>query len=294
MNFLKLSNGHAIPQLGFGTLSVTSTREDTAANRDDVASVVAAALDAGYRHIDTAQMYGNERGVGKAIADSGLARDALFVTTKLGNASHRPQDVRPAVEQSLERLGFAQVDLLLMHWPLPTLYGGDYVSTWVEMARLVDAGLTRGVGVSNFQPAHLDRIIDETGVVPLVNQIEIHPYFSNADAVAACRRHRIEVEAWSPLGQGTVLDDPVIGRLAERHGKTSAQVILNWHLQRGRIVIPKSVRPERMAANLDAFSFELSASELASIDALDRGPEGRHGPHPDTFAWVPSAESPKP
>ena len=175
MNNVTLSNGASIPQLGFGTLNVTATRDDTDANRDAVAAIVSAALGAGYRHVDTAQMYGNERGVGTALARSGLARDAVFVTTKLGNASHRPEDVRPAVETSLERLGLDQVDLLLMHWPLPTLYDGDFVSTWQAMVSLIGNGRLRSVGVSNFQSAHLDRTVSATGVVPAVNQIEVHP-----------------------------------------------------------------------------------------------------------------------
>jgi 2,5-diketo-D-gluconate reductase A len=289
-----LSNGVSIPQLGFGTLNVTATREDTDVNRDAVASIVGAALAAGYRHIDTAQMYGNERGVGAAIVRSGLSRDAVFVATKLGNASHRPEDVRPAVEQSLQRLALEQIDLLLMHWPLPTLYGGDFVSTWRAMIRLVNEGLARAIGVSNFQPAHLDRIIDATGVVPVVNQVELHPYFGNVEVVAACARHGIAVEAWSPLGQAAVLADPIMASIAARHNRTVAQVVLRWHLQRGRIVIPKSVSAERMRENLGAPTFDLTRDDLASIDALDRGSEGRRGPHPDTFAWVPSSEAPTP
>jgi 2,5-diketo-D-gluconate reductase A len=181
-----------------------------------------------------------------------------------------------------------------MHWPLPTLYGGDYVSTWRAMTLLVDKGLVRAVGVSNFQPAHLDRIIDATGVVPVVNQVELHPYFGNLDVVEACARHGIALEAWSPLGQGAVLADPVIAAIALRHGRSVAQIVLRWHLQRGRIVIPKSVNADRMGENLGALAFELTSDDLAAIDALDRGPEGRRGPHPDTFAWVPSAEAPTP
>ncbi|MBV9357237.1 MAG: aldo/keto reductase [Chloroflexi bacterium] len=284
---ITLNNGTTIPQLGFGTLNVQPDRQDTRANAEKTAGIVGLALQVGYRHIDTAQQYGTERGVGQAIAASGIPREEVYLTTKLGNANHRPDDVRRSFDATLDKLGLEQVDLFLMHWPLPTLYDGDYVSTWSAMTALVAEGRLRSAGVSNFQPHHLERIIGETGIVPVVNQIEVHPGFTNGDAVAASTRHGIVVEAWSPLGQGRILDDPVIARMAAAHGKSPAQVMLRWHIQRGHIVIPKSVHRDRMAENFELFDFELSADEVASIDALDEGETGRIGPHPDTFAWIP-------
>jgi 2,5-diketo-D-gluconate reductase A len=281
------------PRVGFGTFNVVDTREDVPANAGPVAEVVAAAIDAGYRLLDTAQMYRNERGVGLAVAQSGLPRRDLVITTKLGNAFHRPSDVRPALEASLERLGLTQVDLFLMHWPLPTLYDGNYVSTWEAMAAAKEAGLAAGIGVSNFEPAHLERIIVESGRTPLVNQVEVHPYFRNTDVVQACDRHGITVQAWSPLGQGEVLSDPVLVDLARQYGRSAAQIVLRWHLQQGRVAIPKSASPTRMRENLDIFDFVLRNVDLAAIDALDRGPSGRRGPHPDSFDWIPRAERSK-
>jgi 2,5-diketo-D-gluconate reductase A len=284
---ITLNNGTTIPQLGFGTLNVQPDRQDTRANAEKTAEIVGLALQVGYRHIDTAQHYGAERGVGEAIAASGLPRDDVYVTTKLGNANHRPDDVRRSFDESLEKLGVEQVDLFLMHWPLPTVYDGDYVSTWRAMTGLVTEARLRSAGVSNFQPDHLDRIFNETGVVPVVNQIEVHPQFGNSAAVEATRRYGIAVEAWSPLGQGKVLKNPVIARIAADRGKSSAQIILRWHIQHGYIIFPKSTRRERMEENLRLFDFELSADEIAAIDALDKGEAGRIGPNPDTFAWIP-------
>jgi 2,5-diketo-D-gluconate reductase A len=284
---IPLHDGTSIPQLGFGTLSVQPDRQDTTANAQITADIVGLALQVGYRHIDTAQQYGTERGVGQAIAASGLPREAVYVTTKLGNANHRPEDVRRSFDATLEKLGLEYVDLFLMHWPLPTLYNGDYVATWRAMTELLADGRLRNAGVSNFLPHHLDRIIGETGVVPVVNQIEVHPEFSNRTVVEATRRHGIAVEAWSPLGQGKVLANSVVGRLAADRGRSPAQIILRWHIQHGYIVFPKSTRRERMQENLLLFDFELSADEMAAIDALDTGEAGRIGPHPDTFAWIP-------
>jgi len=284
---IALNNGKTIPQLGFGTLSVQPDRQDTAANAAIAARIIGDALQIGYRHLDTAQQYGTERGVGEAIAASGLRRDAVFVTTKLANANHRPDDVRRSFDETLEELGLEQVDLFLMHWPLPTLYDGAYGSTWRAMTELLADGRLRSAGVSNFQPDHLDRIIDATGVVPVVNQIEVHPEFSNTAAVEASRRHGIAVEAWSPLGQGKVLGNPAIVRIAADRGKSPAQIILRWHIQHGHIVFPKSTHLERMQENLRLFDFELSADDIATVDALDRGESGRIGPNPDTFAWIP-------
>jgi 2,5-diketo-D-gluconate reductase A len=284
---IPLHDGTSIPQLGFGTLSGQPDRQDTTANAQITADIVGLALQVGYRHIDTAQQYGTERGVGQAIAASGLPREAVYVTTKLGNANHRPEDVRRSFDATLEKLGLEYVDLFLMHWPLPTLYNGDYVATWRAMTELLADGRLRNAGVSNFLPHHLDRIIGETGVVPVVNQIEVHPEFSNRTVVEATRRHGIAVEAWSPLGQGKVLANSVVGRLAADRGRSPAQIILRWHIQHGYIVFPKSTRRERMQENLLLFDFELSADEMAAIDALDTGEAGRIGPHPDTFAWIP-------
>ena len=281
---ISLPDGTAIPQLGFGTLRVQPDREQSASNAEITAQVVGLALRAGYRHLDTAQNYGNEQGVGKAIAESGLPREELYVTSKLGDGNHRPDDVRRSFARTLENLGLDQLDLFLIHWPLPTEYDGDYVSTWKAMTDLVAEGRLRSAGVSNFQPAHLDRIVAETGITPVVNQFELHPYFSNAAASTASTRHGIAVEAHSPLGHdGKPLGDATIAGIAAAHGKTTAQIVLRWHLQHGHVIIPKSARPERMAENLAVFDFELTADEITSIDALDRGESGRVGPNPDKY-----------
>ena len=245
------------------------------------------------RGIDTAQSYGSEQGVGKAIAASRIPRDELYVTSKLSNGNHRPDDVRRSFDETLKKLGLEQLDLFLMHWPVPTLYDGDYIiSTWKALTELVKGGRLRTVGVSNFQPEHLDRVVAATGVAPAVNQIEVHPYFTNDAGCAASMRHGVAVEAHSPLGhgQGRLLDDPVIRRVAVAHDRTSAQIVLRWHLQHGRIVFPKSVHRERMEENLQVFGFELSPDEMAAIDGLDRGEKGRIGPHPDTFAAIPEKD----
>jgi 2,5-diketo-D-gluconate reductase A len=284
---IQLNNGTTIPQLGFGTLNVPPDRGPSPENTAQTAKTVALALQVGYRLIDTAQMYGNERGVGQGIAASGLPREQIYVTSKLGNGNHRPDDVRRSFEQTLDGLGLDRLDLFLMHWPLPTLYDGDYVSTWKAMTELIDDGRLVTAGVSNFQPAHLDRIVAESGAVPAVNQIEIHPGFNNAAARDACQRQGTHVEAWSPLGQGQILDDETIGNLAARHDKTPAQIILRWHIQQGNIVVVKTMHRDRMQTNLDVFSFELTDEEVDAIDALDNGEAGRIGPNPDTYDWVP-------
>jgi 2,5-diketo-D-gluconate reductase A len=283
-----LNDGTAIPQLGFGTHDVQPDREVTRANIDTTAEFVGHALRAGYRHIDTAQSYGTERGVGEAIASSGIPRQELYVTSKLANGNHRPDDVRRSFDQTLANLGLEELDLFLIHWPLPTLYDGDYVSTWRAMTELVVGGRLRTVGVSNFQPAHLDRIIAETGIAPAVNQIEVHPYFRNDAARTASTGHDVAVEAWSPLGHdGKLLADETLAKIAATRGKSSAQVILRWHIQHGHIVIPKSSRRGRMEENFSVFDFELSADEIATIDALDKGEGGRVGPNPDFFERIP-------
>jgi 2,5-diketo-D-gluconate reductase A len=284
---ITLSDGTAIPQLGFGTLAVQPDREATQSNIETTAEVVSVALHAGYRHIDTAQAYGTERGVGKAIAAAGIPREELYVTSKLSNANHRPDDVRRSFDETLDNLGLEQLDLFLIHWPLPTLYDGDYVSTWKAVTEFVADERLRSAGVSNFQPTHLDRIIAETGIAPAVNQFELHPYFANDAARAASMRHGIAVEAHSPLGHdGAPLADETITRIAAARGKTNAQVILRWHMQHGHIAIPKTARLERMEQNIAVFDFELSAEELASIDALDKEESGRVGPNPDTYEGI--------
>ena len=277
---IELNDHTSIPQFGLGVWQVAP---------DDVERVVSDAFEIGYRHIDTAQMYGNEAGVGAAIAASGLAREDVYVTTKVNNNRHRPADAKDSARVSLEKLGLDHVDLLLIHWPLPTQYDGDFVSTWEALLELREEGLATSVGVSNFQPDHLDRIVAATGVVPVVNQVEVHPYFANEAVRAATARHGAAVEAWSPLGQGGgELDDPVVTALAQQHGKTPAQVLLRWALDRGDIVFPKSLSKARLAENFDVFDFALTADEVASIAALDKGEAGRQGPNPDTFDWIPA------
>jgi 2,5-diketo-D-gluconate reductase A len=275
---LALNNGTTIPQLGFGVFQVPPAQ---------TADTVTKALEAGYRHIDTAQMYGNEQETGVALAASGIARDELFVTSKLNNGFHRPDDARRAFDETLAKLGLDHIDLFLIHWPLPSLYDGDYVSTWQTLTSFVEDGRARAVGVSNFQPDHLDRIVAETGIVPAVNQIEAHPFFLNDAARAATHRHGSLVEAWSPIAQGAVLDDETIGKIAAAHGRTASQVTLRWHVQRGDVIFPKTMSPERMAENFAIFDFELSDAEVAAINGLDRGEDGRTGPNPDTFDYVP-------
>ena len=225
-----LNNGRTIPQFGFGVFQVKPA---------DTAKAVTEALEAGYRHIDTAEMYGNEKEVGTAIAKSGLDRADLFVTSKLNNGFHRPDDARRAFAGSLDALGFDYLDLFLIHWPLPTRYGGDYVSTWRTLEEFYHDGRARSIGVSNFQPHHLRRLHGESEITPAVNQIEIHPYLTQNDVRTFCAQYQIAVEAWSPLAQGLVLDDPTIVSIAKPVGKTPAQVVLRWHIERGDIVFPQ-------------------------------------------------------
>jgi len=275
---LELNDGHTIPQLGFGTYLVEP---------DETAQVVGEALAVGYRHIDTAEMYQNERGVGVAARDSGLLREELFVTSKLHNGWHRPDDARRAFEGTLSQLDFDYVDLFLIHWPLPTLFEGDYVSTWKVLEEFRRDGRARSIGVSNFQVEHLERLAAESDTVPAVNQIEAHPYLPNDEVRAYGAAHAIVTEAWSPLAQGHALDDPVVQAIASRTGRSPSQVLLRWHVERGDVVFPKTVSPERMRENLDIFSFELTTRDHDALSALDRGEAGRVGPHPDTFDWVP-------
>lgn len=275
---IELNDGVEIPQLGFGVFQIKP---------DETASAVKTALDIGYRHIDTAEMYGNEKEVRQGIRDAGLERGEVFITSKLNNGFHKPDDARRAFDQTLKALDSDYVDLFLIHWPLPTLYDGDFVSTWKVFEEFARDGRARSIGVSNFQVAHLNRLADETDTVPSVNQIEVHPYFGNDEVRAYGREHGIATEAWAPIAQGKVLDDPVINRIAGSRDKTPAQVVLRWHIQRGDIVFPKSVTPARVKSNFELFDFELDDSDMDAISALNKGESGRNGPNPDTFDYVP-------
>ena len=266
-----LNNGVEMPQLGFGVFLVPA---------DEVVAPVRAALDAGYRLIDTATLYGNEEGVGRAIAESGIARDEIFVTTKVWNSDQGYDRTLQAFDHSLKLLGLDVLDLYLIHWPTPER--DLYVDTWRALERIYADGRARAIGVSNFTPAYLDRVVSEGTVTPAVNQIELHPGFPQDELQAAHRRHGIVTEAWSPLGRGHgLLDRPEVVAIAEAHDRTPAQVVLRWHLQLGIVVIPKSVHVERIRENADVFGFELSADEMATLSALD-GP-GRVGPDPETM-----------
>lgn len=271
---ITLNTGVSIPQLGFGVWQVPP---------EDTRAAVATALEVGYRHIDTAEMYGNEKGVGEAIRESGLSRDEVFITSKLNNGFHAYDDALKALDKTNEDLGVEQVDLFLIHWPLPGV--GDFVETWKALEKAYADGKARAIGVSNFQQAHLQRLLDETEIVPAVNQIEVHPYFSQNALRAFNSEHGIVTEAWSPLAQGKIVDDPAITKIAEAKGRTPAQVTLRWHLQRGDIVFPKSVTRSRVEENFHVFDFELSDDEIAAIDAVNR--DERIGPDPDTFNWIP-------
>ena len=272
---ITLNNGTDIPQLGFGVYQVAP---------EETRDATLAALEVGYRHIDTAQMYGNEKGVGEAVRESGLTRDEVFVTSKLNNGFHAYDDALDAFDRSLAELGFDHLDLFLVHWPLPGV--GDFVETWRAMEAIYASGRAKAIGVSNFQVPHLRRLAQEATVTPAVNQVEVHPYLTNEDVRAYGAEHGIATEAWSPIAQGKVLDDPTIVRIAERLGKSPAQVTLRWHLQRGDIVFPKSVTRSRVEENFDVFGFELSGTDLVDIGALNR--DERTGPDPDSFNYVPA------
>ncbi|HET6285593.1 MAG TPA: aldo/keto reductase [Amycolatopsis sp.] len=268
---VELNNGVAMPQLGFGVFQVPD-EETTAA--------VKAALDAGYRSIDTAAVYGNETGVGKALAQSGIARDELFVTTKLWNSEQGYDATLKAFDASMAKLGLEKLDLYLIHWPTPER--DLYRDTWKAFEKLYADGRVRAIGVSNFQPAHLERLLDAGSVTPAVNQVEVHPYLQQAEIREFDAKHGIATEAWSPLAKGgDLLGEDAIKALAAKHGRTPAQVVLRWHLQLGNVVIPKSVTPSRIKENLDVFGFTLSEEDIASLSGLDRGE--RTGPDPDTF-----------
>jgi len=259
-----------IPQLGFGVFQVPP---------GDTAQVVTRAFETGYRHIDTASAYANEAGVGEALRAADLPRDEVFITTKCFNDDHGYDEATKALSTSLARLGLDFVDLYLIHWPVPSR--DRYVDTWKAFVELRAQGLIRAIGVSNFQAPHLERVIEATGVVPAVNQVELHPRLQQPELRREHHELGIVTEAWSPLAQGEVLEDPVIARIAEAHGKTPGQAVIRWHLQIGNVVIPKSVTPERIEQNFDVFDFELSEEEMDAIEQLDAGE--RIGPDPDTF-----------
>lgn len=271
---ITLNSNHPIEALGFGTYKVSPA---------DVSTSLGTALATGYRHIDTAQMYGNEAAIGDALIESGVARQSLFITTKLNNPNHEPERVRASFAKSLEDLKTDYVDLFLIHWPLPTRYNGDFISTWRELEQLRAAGKAKSIGVSNFQVPHLERLLADTDVVPAVNQIELHPQFQNREVVSFCQEHGIAVESWSPLGRGTYFDDPVLTDIAAAHSASVAQTVLAWHRQKEYIAIPKALGQERQIENFCSLEVTLSPEDIEAIDGLDRGEEGRTGPHPDTF-----------
>jgi 2,5-diketo-D-gluconate reductase A len=271
---ITLNNGVEIPQLGFGVFQIepAQTREATLV-----------AFEVGYRHIDTAQMYGNEAEVGEALRESGLSRGEVFITSKLNNGFHAYDDALREFDRSLERMQLEHLDLFLVHWPLPGV--GDFVETWRAMQEIYRSGRSKAIGVSNFQPHHLRRLHAETEISPAVNQIEVHPYLTQDEVRAFDAEHGIATEAWSPIAQGKVLDDPVLERIAKGHDKTTAQVTLRWHIQRGDIVFPKSVTRSRVKENFEIFDFELDEVEMADISGLNR--DERTGPDPDHFNYVP-------
>ncbi|MGN7192305.1 aldo/keto reductase [Curtobacterium sp. MCBA15_004] len=268
---IPLHDGATIPAVGFGVYKVDDAAAETA---------VATALDAGYRHVDTAEMYGNEAGVGRAVRASGLDRDDVFVTTKVWN-DHQGRDATlRAFDASLERLGLDSVDLYLIHWPAAA--NDRYVETWRTLVELSDQGLARSVGVSNFQVPHLQRLLDETGEVPVVNQVERHPWLPQRELMDFHEEHGIVTEAWSPLGRGRLVDEPVLARIAEAHGVSVAQVLVRWNVQQGVVVLPKSVTPARIRSNIDVDGFALTDDDLAAIATLESGQ--RTGSHPDTVS----------
>jgi 2,5-diketo-D-gluconate reductase A len=267
---IKLNDGWTIPQFGFGVFQIPQA---------DTAEAVRAALDAGYRHLDTAQMYGNEEGVAEGIAQSGVSRADVFITTKLNNSAHGYDAAIKALDESLSKLRTDYVDLYLVHWPRPK--ADQYVESWKAFEKLQADGKARSIGVSNFQPAHLDRLAKETETVPAVNQIELHPNLQQRELREYHAKAGIATEAWSPIAQGDVLQDEKLTEMAERYQKSVAQVILRWHIQLGNIVFPKSSTPARIKENIDIFDFQLSEDDVRAIANLDKGK--RRGPNPDNF-----------
>lgn len=272
---IRLNDGSQIPQFGFGVYQIEPK---------DTVAAVKQALELGYRHIDTAQMYGNEAEVGQAIKESGIDPSEIWVTSKLNNGFHKHDDAMQAIDDSLSRLGIEQLDMFIIHWPLPTI-DVDFVDTWRAMEQMQSEGKVRTIGVSNFQVSHLERIIKESDTIPAVNQIELHPYLTQRDLTLFGATHGIATEAWSPIAQGAVLDEPILKSIGEKYGKSAAQVTLRWHIQLGYIVFPKSVNPERMKQNIEIFDFELTNDEMAQITGLNK--DERTGPDPDTFAYIP-------
>lgn len=277
---IELNNHTFMPQVGFGTYKVVP---------EQASDAVYTAISYGYRHIDTAQLYFNEaevgQGIGKAIADGLVSREQLYVTTKLNNNNHAPADVERSFDESLAKLGSDYVDLFLVHWPMPNRADLDMVATWKAMTKLLEDGRLRSIGVSNFLPEHIEHISQATGVMPVNNQIELHPQFMNRSSADYCRQYGIAVTAWSPLARGRVFDTPQVTTVAQQLGVTPAQAVLRWHIQLGNVVIPKSVTPARIAANLDIDSFELSSQQMELISSLDQGEAGRSGKHPD-YDWL--------
>ncbi|BAK35539.1 aldo/keto reductase [Microlunatus phosphovorus NM-1] len=272
---ISLNNGISIPQVGLGVFQIPP---------DQTRAATALAIELGYRHIDTAQLYGNEAGVGEAVRESGIDRSEFFVTSKLNNGAHAYADALAAFDQTLATLDIGYLDLFLIHWPLPTI--GDFVETWRAMEEIYRGGKVRAIGVSNFQTHHLDRILTECTIVPAVNQIEVNPHLTNEKVRSYDVEHGIATEAWSPIARGRVLDEPAIVAIAQRVGRSPAQVTLRWHVQRGDIIFPKSVHAVRLRENLELFDFELTDDDLAAISALNR--DQRTGPDPDAFARLPS------
>ncbi|QTV79930.1 aldo/keto reductase [Microbacterium sp. NIBRBAC000506063] len=270
---LTLNDGHTIPELGYGVFKVPPA---------DTERAVSQALEIGYRHIDTASIYGNEEGVGVAIAKSGIARGDLFITTKLWNDRQAGDEPHAAIRESLDKLGLDLVDLYLVHWPAPA--NDNYVHAWEKLIEIREAGLTRSIGVSNHLVPHLERIVAATGVVPAVNQIELHPAYQQRDVVDWSTSHNVRIEAWGPLGQGKydLFGTPAVEDAAAAHERTPAQIVLRWHLQKGNIIFPKSVQEHRLRENIDVFGFTLDEDEIAAIDALDPlDGSGRVGTHPN-------------
>jgi 2,5-diketo-D-gluconate reductase A len=272
---LKLNDGNSIPQLGLGVWQVP---------QEITARVVVDGIKAGYRSIDTAEGYNNEEGVGEAIRQAGVARSELFITSKLRNGGHARDLALKSFDETMKKLGLEQLDLFLIHWPVPSQ--NKYVEAWKVLVEKQKEGRIRSIGVSNFNQDHLERIIGETGVTPVVNQIELHPRFQQRDKRDFLKQHDIKIESWSPLGSGRLLDDATIGKIAKKHGKSIAQTIIRWHLQEGLIVIPKSTHAERIRENIDVFGFELDADDMATIKGLDNPKSGRVGSDPATAAFL--------